>query len=227
MVMHTEGQRPAQLGFSFPERKQKARFRAPSVLDSSKSSSSFRLKGEISAFFLNCAERELSRLIQGIWKANPIGAPYFQKELLRIYNASQERQRIKLESLPTPEQAKEAQDLLIRLRYLYSRGAAKKEDSFKWRAVPQEEQDAAYALEHHSNICIIAGLGSLLLAEQYSDLSMVLGLAENEAVECAKERWNPSKPRISGHMLRFLMEMRSRGIFEKAESLAETEFPSQ
>lgn len=223
MVNVSERPGTAQLGFTFNSPRPRARFRAPPRMDSSKSPVAMKMKGEISSFLLTCAERELSRLIQGIHKANSFGAPYFRKELLRIYNASGEGGRIRLESLPTPEQAKEAHSLLVRLRYTHCRFSNKKEDSFKWRAVTQEEQDSANALEHHSNICTVAGLGSLLATEQYSDLSMILGLLENEAIENAKKPWNPSRPRVSGHEVRFLMEMRSRGIFEKADALAETE----
>jgi len=222
MGVSTERTTSAQLAMSFPVAKPRAKRMATSRADAANAPSTVQLRGDIAARLRRYAVCSLAKMLHDIKKANSAGYPYYFKELFRIFNAYEENGKVKMDNLPTPEQASKALSLLFWLGHSDTR-FTKKGDDFKWRAVTPEQQHAASAKEHLSNIFTIAGLNSLLKSGEHNDFLLVFDSVERETMEKARKPARLGEPRVSGHEVRMFIGLRSAGIPEKVEHLSHLE----
>jgi hypothetical protein len=223
MVVFTEGRESAQLAMDFTRKgpgkmPAQVRRKAPKI-SSDNAPSPIQLRGEISRRLHRYAVCSLAKMLHDIKKSNPAGYPYYFKELFRIFNAYEEKGKVRMDSPPTPEQTAEAHLLLLNLerQHLLPNGRA---GNMKWARVTREHQQAASAKEHFSNLCTLAGLNSLFKAGQYKDFHVVFGLLEKPIMGNARKPAAPGEPRVSGHEVRLFLEIRNSGIPEKAEILS-------
>ncbi len=222
MGVSTERTNSAQLAMFFPVAKPRGKTMATLRWDSAKFPSAICLRSEITSRLRRHAVCSLAKMFQDIKKANSVGYSYYLSELFKIFNAHEETGKVKMDKLPTPEQVKQAHSLILRLGLSYA-GYSKKNDNFKWRAVTPEQQHAASAKEHLSTLCTIAGLNSLLKEGEHNYFMLVFDSLEKSIMKKARNPVRFGEPRVSGHEVRFCMEVRSSGIPEKVEKLSHLE----
>jgi hypothetical protein len=221
MGVSTERTVSAQLAMAFPVAKPRAKPRAISRLNAANAPSAVQLRSDITGRLRRYAVCSLAKMLHDIKKANSVGYPYYLKELFSLFNAYEENGKVRMDKLPTPEQAGKANSLLVWLGN--SNRHSRNRDDFRWRVVTPEQQHAASAKEHLSNIFTIAGLNSLLKSGEHDDFLLVFDSIERDIMEKARKPARYGGPRVSGHEVRMFIGLRSAGIPEKVEQLSHLE----
>lgn len=221
MGVFTERTNSAQIAMSFPITQPRARRTTPR-LDAANAPPSVQLRSEITKRLRRYAICSLAKMLHDIKKANSVGYPYYFSELFKIFNAYEETGKVRMDKIPTTEQANQAH-LLLRWLGHTSTGHSRKNDDFKWRAVTSEQQHAASAKEHLSNLCTIAGLNFLFKRGDYKYFMLVFDSLEKSIMEKARKPTRFGEPRVSGHEVRLCIEIRSVRIPEKIEQLSRLE----
>ncbi len=222
MGVSTERTNSAQLAMSFHVAKPRLVSKRTPRTDAANAPSAVQLRSDVTSRLHRYAVCSLAKMLHDIKKANSVGYSYYLKELFRIFNAYEENGKARMDNLPTYEQASKALSLLAWLGHSYTRHS-KNGGDFKWRAVTPEQQHAASAKEHLSNIFTIAGLNSLLRSGEHNYFLLVFDSVEREIMEKARKPQRFGEPRVSDHEVRMFIGLRNAGIPEKVEHLSRLE----
>lgn len=185
-------------------------------------SAEMQIKEEISAKMLGHSECALTKIFASLEKASEAGAPYFRTELAKILllgKPPEKGGRAHLDAIPSKSQVRDAYALLSMLERRRFYAIPKTDEDLKWRHICPEHQATMELMEHFSNISLISCLSGLLNEGRYLDFLLVFDSVENEARERATARREFGKPRVAGHEIRLLLEMRAENVYAKVEAL--------
>ncbi|MBD3389669.1 hypothetical protein GF415_01810 [Candidatus Micrarchaeota archaeon] len=219
MVIRAQHGNDSQLAMEFPT--QAPVPRKAIKLDAANHPVFFRMRNQVTSRLCRYSVCSLAKLLHSLKKANPAGYPHYFSELFRIFRAYEQNGKVRMDSLPTSAQAREAHSLFINMELPYL-GLRDKNNNLKWKAVSPIRQQIASAKEHFSSLCNLAGLSSLFREGRYDDFLLVFDSVEKMAMNKAKKPACPGEPRVLGHEVRLFQEIRNSGIRSKVEVLSRT-----